>query len=120
MNQITIKATVIAVLCLFLLGCSRSARHVPSGPTITYTSSPIGAYVVCGGDTLGFTPLTRNVPIYMYHMASKSSGCSAQWLSGAVSDFNTFDPIKFPKDVTVRVVRPAVNRLKIDKEFEFA
>jgi hypothetical protein len=103
------------VALLMLSGCA-------SGYPVTFDSNPQGATLICEGTNWGYTPRT------LYYSAEQTreikqlekvdlSACSANWISGARSNYGIFSPRQFPNGVMQTVQRPNVRGLQQDAEF---
>lgn len=103
------------ILPLFLYGCS-------SDYPVNYDSTPQSAYVVCNGETKGFTPLT----LYYKKSVITENGilhtvpCQAIWASGLSTPFNNYIDInQYPNGVKITVQRPDGDGYSIDSNADY-
>ncbi|WP_104759016.1 hypothetical protein [Helicobacter bizzozeronii] len=109
MNKIWFSHLVVG---LVFLGCS---YHV------SYATNPMGAMLVCGGKSMGYTPLTLSYKKGNLKKNPHVQPCEAVWISGAEASFPTdlSESIeKHPKGVEITLQRPEdVEGLEKDMQF---
>ncbi|WP_297571589.1 hypothetical protein [Helicobacter sp. UBA3407] len=106
--------TFLTILSFFTIGCS--SGHYG----ITYNTNPIGANLVCGGQSKGYTPVTL---YYTFENDNYNTvECEAIWISGARATFQNYwgDVVEeYPQGVRSTLQRPDYPDLDKDMQFAF-
>ena len=102
-------AAVAAVAAL--AGCATA----PTGAKLTYETSPGGATLYVGGQSLGVAPVTQSYPAAADGGQIRTPEVTAIWPSGAKTTFWTF--LKVGDDNVTTLARPAnAPNLQVDLE----
>lgn len=107
------KTIIVGSLGIFILsGCS-------SKYPVTFDSIPQGASLVCDGRNWGYTPITLYLDREkLKGMNSIPVNCSANWISGATSNYPASIPLdRFPNGVRATAQRPNVPGYEKDAQF---
>jgi hypothetical protein len=100
MKTMMMTGAAIAV-ALILSGCATE----PRGAKLTYETSPPGATIWQGGESLGIAPVTRGYPAAPNGDQIRTPEVTAVWPSGAKATFWTF--LKPGDDNVTTIARPA-------------
>lgn len=73
------KNIILCMSAILLAGCSYP---------ITYNTNPIGATLVCGGETIGYTPETLYYKKSDLKKSPYTQKCEAIWISGLEKFFH--------------------------------
>lgn len=79
MRKYTAMISVFSVSLVCFIGCSSYS--------ITYNTNPIGAALVCGGTSEGYTPVTLEYDKKKFKENPYTQECEAIWMSGARETF---------------------------------
>lgn len=104
----------LTILSFFTIGCS--SGHYG----ITYNTNPIGANLVCGGQSKGYTPVTLYYTFKDGYYSTQE--CEAVWISGARATFPNWwgDAVEqYPSGVQNTLQRPDYPDLDKDMQFAF-
>ena len=93
-------AASLAALCV-LAACATE----PTGARLTYETSPAGATIYEGGQSLGVAPVTHSYPAAANGGQIRTADVTAVWPSGAKTTFWTF--LKPGDDNVTTLTRPA-------------
>ena len=108
------KVTNIIVALLFLIILNGCANSYP----VTFDSYPQGATLIGNGTNYGYTPVTLYFDSSVKDKAALSiSHFSANWASGARTNYGIIPVKHFPNGVTQTVQRPSVPGLAQDNDF---
>ncbi len=91
----------LAASCLILAGCASG----PQGAKLTYETSPPGATLYEGSQSLGIAPVTKSYPSAGEGAQIRTAEVTAVWPSGAKTTFWTF--LKPGDDNVTTLSRPA-------------
>jgi hypothetical protein len=106
---------------LFLLAVMPAISGCAGTPSfgVTYDSFPRGATLLCSGSNFGYTPVTLFYELEKIKGQTYiNSNCSANWASGAKSNYDAIPWQNFGSGVTTTAARP--NTPGIEKDMEFA
>ncbi len=96
-----LAALATAIAALSLAGCATE----PTGAKLTYETSPAGATIYEGGQSLGVAPVTHSYPAAPNGGQIRTPEVTAVWPSGAKTSFWTF--LKPGDDNVTTLSRPA-------------
>ncbi len=100
MKLFAVRLAAVAVIAA-LAGCATE----PTGAKLTYETSPAGATIYEGGQSLGIAPVTHSYPAAANGGQIRTPEVTAVWPSGAKTTFWTF--LKQGDDNVTTLSRPA-------------
>ena len=101
MKLLASRLAAVATIAV-LAGCADTA---PAGAKLTYETSPAGATIYEGGQSLGIAPVTHSYPAAPNGGQIRTAEVTAVWPSGAKTTFWTF--LKPGDDNVTTLARPA-------------
>ncbi len=99
--QRLISSLALAAAAALLAGCASG----PAGARLTYETSPAGATLYEGGQSIGVAPVMRSYPADAGGGQIRTPEVTAVWPSGAKTTFWTF--LKVGDDHVTTLARPA-------------
>ena len=99
------KSTFFRLAAIAAVAVLASCATEPQGAKLTYETSPPGATIYEGGQSLGMAPVTKSYPSAAAGAQIRTTEITALWPSGAKTTFWTF--LKPGDDNVTTLTRPA-------------
>ena len=99
------KSTFFRLAAIAAVAVLASCATEPQGAKLTYETSPPGATIYEGGQSLGMAPVTKSYPSAATGAQIRTTEITALWPSGAKTTFWTF--LKPGDDNVTTLTRPA-------------